>query len=127
MSWAGTALLIPSRHWDAFRETSSVGFFRIEIQCCVSMFLPAMFIPPSVGSKNNWKMGVSEFPGLIKCCLINHRMWENSPKTAWLPVPTSNAVSLPFRQLLSGAESLQLIADLLKSIDRISEVSEDGH
>ncbi|KAF2982312.1 hypothetical protein EK904_004918 [Melospiza melodia maxima] len=31
------------------------------------------------------------------------------------------------RQLLSGAESLQLVADLLKSIDRISEVSEDGH
>ncbi|KAM6399938.1 endosome-associated-trafficking regulator 1 [Rhynochetos jubatus] len=30
------------------------------------------------------------------------------------------------RQLLSGAESLQLVADLLKSIDRISDVSEDG-
>lgn len=30
------------------------------------------------------------------------------------------------RQLLSGAESLQLVADLLKSIDRIAEVPEDG-
>ncbi|KAM6117389.1 endosome-associated-trafficking regulator 1 [Phoenicopterus ruber ruber] len=30
------------------------------------------------------------------------------------------------KQLVSGAESLQLVADLLKSIDRISEISEDG-
>uniref|UniRef100_A0A8C3GIW6 Endosome-associated-trafficking regulator 1 n=2 Tax=Anatinae TaxID=2068716 RepID=A0A8C3GIW6_CAIMO len=30
------------------------------------------------------------------------------------------------RQLVSGAESLQLVADLLKSIDSISEVPEDG-
>lgn len=37
-----------------------------------------------------------------------------------------HAVFLSPRQLLSGAESLQLVADLLKSIDRISEVSEDG-
>ncbi|NXV72063.1 SDCG3 protein, partial [Atlantisia rogersi] len=29
------------------------------------------------------------------------------------------------KQLVSGAESLQLVADLLNSIDRISEVSED--
>ncbi|NWX24524.1 SDCG3 protein, partial [Aegotheles bennettii] len=29
-------------------------------------------------------------------------------------------------QLLAGAESLQFVADLLKSIDRISEVPEDG-
>ncbi|XP_021399443.2 endosome-associated-trafficking regulator 1 [Lonchura striata] len=41
-----------------------------------------------------------------------------------LRVTTSSRASL--RQLLSGAESLQLVADLLKSIDRISEVSEDG-
>ncbi|XP_066057514.1 endosome-associated-trafficking regulator 1 [Chamaea fasciata] len=41
-----------------------------------------------------------------------------------LRVTTSSRASI--RQLLSGAESLQLIADLLKSIDRISEVSEDG-
>uniref|UniRef100_A0A8C0UEV7 Endosome-associated-trafficking regulator 1 n=3 Tax=Paridae TaxID=9153 RepID=A0A8C0UEV7_CYACU len=41
-----------------------------------------------------------------------------------LQVTTSSQASI--RQLLSGAESLQLVADLLKSIDRISEVSEDG-
>ncbi|XP_050175934.1 endosome-associated-trafficking regulator 1 [Myiozetetes cayanensis] len=41
-----------------------------------------------------------------------------------LRVTTSSRASI--RQLLSGAESLQLVADLLKSIDRISEVSEDG-
>ncbi|NXH34285.1 SDCG3 protein, partial [Myiagra hebetior] len=41
-----------------------------------------------------------------------------------LQVTTSSRASI--RQLLSGAESLQLVADLLKSIDRISEVSEDG-
>ncbi|NXO42889.1 SDCG3 protein, partial [Locustella ochotensis] len=41
-----------------------------------------------------------------------------------LQVTSSSRASI--RQLLSGAESLQLIADLLKSIDRISEVSEDG-
>lgn len=41
--------------------------------------------------------------------------------------PRSNAAPLPHsRQLVSGAESLQLVADLLKSIDRISELSEDG-
>ncbi|NXB32898.1 SDCG3 protein, partial [Eulacestoma nigropectus] len=41
-----------------------------------------------------------------------------------LQVTASSRASI--RQLLSGAESLQLVADLLKSIDRISEVSEDG-
>ncbi|KFW83724.1 Serologically defined colon cancer antigen 3, partial [Manacus vitellinus] len=41
-----------------------------------------------------------------------------------LRVTTSSRASI--RQLLSGAESLQLVTDLLKSIDRISEVSEDG-
>ncbi|KAM7033870.1 endosome-associated-trafficking regulator 1 [Acridotheres tristis] len=41
-----------------------------------------------------------------------------------LQVTTSSRASI--RQLLSGAESLQLVADLLKSIDRIAEVSEDG-
>ncbi|NWR22737.1 SDCG3 protein, partial [Emberiza fucata] len=37
-----------------------------------------------------------------------------------LRVTASSRASI--RQLLSGAESLQLVADLLKSIDRISEV-----
>ncbi|POI25622.1 hypothetical protein CIB84_010630 [Bambusicola thoracicus] len=41
-----------------------------------------------------------------------------------LTVITTSQSSI--KQLLSGAESLQLVADLLKSIDRISEVSEDG-
>ncbi|XP_053940166.1 endosome-associated-trafficking regulator 1 isoform X1 [Cuculus canorus] len=41
-----------------------------------------------------------------------------------LTVLTTSRSSI--KQLLSGAESLQLVADLLKSIDRISEVSEDG-
>ncbi|XP_059685035.1 endosome-associated-trafficking regulator 1 [Gavia stellata] len=41
-----------------------------------------------------------------------------------LTVITNSRSSI--RQLVSGAESLQLVADLLKSIDRISEVSEDG-
>ncbi|NXT16651.1 SDCG3 protein, partial [Prunella fulvescens] len=41
-----------------------------------------------------------------------------------LQVTTSSRASI--RQLLSGAESLQLVADLLRSIDRISEVAEDG-
>lgn len=41
-----------------------------------------------------------------------------------LTVITNSQSSI--KQLLSGAESLQLVADLLKSIDRISEVSEDG-
>ncbi|NXR94058.1 SDCG3 protein, partial [Hypocryptadius cinnamomeus] len=41
-----------------------------------------------------------------------------------LQVTASSRASI--RQLLSGAESLQLVADLLKSIDRISEVSEHG-
>uniref|UniRef100_A0A8B9TFP3 Endosome-associated-trafficking regulator 1 n=1 Tax=Anas platyrhynchos TaxID=8839 RepID=A0A8B9TFP3_ANAPL len=36
------------------------------------------------------------------------------------------AVCSEVRQLVSGAESLQLVADLLKSIDSISEVPEDG-
>ncbi|XP_069729483.1 endosome-associated-trafficking regulator 1 isoform X1 [Phaenicophaeus curvirostris] len=41
-----------------------------------------------------------------------------------LTVLTTSRSSI--KQLVSGAESLQLVADLLKSIDRISEVSEDG-
>ncbi|XP_015734394.1 endosome-associated-trafficking regulator 1 [Coturnix japonica] len=41
-----------------------------------------------------------------------------------LAVITSSRSSI--KQLLSGAESLQLVADLLKSIDRVSEVSDDG-
>lgn len=41
-----------------------------------------------------------------------------------LTVITSSRASI--RQLVSGAESLQLVADLLTSIDRISEVSQDG-
>ncbi|NWH73159.1 SDCG3 protein, partial [Piaya cayana] len=41
-----------------------------------------------------------------------------------LTVLTASRSSI--KQLVSGAESLQLVADLLKSIDRISEVSEDG-
>ncbi|KAM4889501.1 endosome-associated-trafficking regulator 1 [Sylvia borin] len=41
-----------------------------------------------------------------------------------LQVTNSSRASI--RQLMSGAESLQLIADLLKSINRISEVSGDG-
>ncbi|XP_068011986.1 endosome-associated-trafficking regulator 1 [Melanerpes formicivorus] len=41
-----------------------------------------------------------------------------------LTVITNSQSSI--KQLVSGAESLQLVADLLKSIDRISEVSEDG-
>ncbi|XP_042642686.1 endosome-associated-trafficking regulator 1 [Tyto alba] len=41
-----------------------------------------------------------------------------------LTVITNSRSSI--KQLLSGAESLQLVADLLKSIDRISETSEDG-
>lgn len=40
-----------------------------------------------------------------------------------LTVITNSRSSI--KQLVSGAESLQLVADLLKSIDRISEVSED--
>ncbi|NXH66324.1 SDCG3 protein, partial [Hydrobates tethys] len=41
-----------------------------------------------------------------------------------LTVITNSRSSI--KQLVSGAESLQLVADLLKSIDRISEISEDG-
>ncbi|NXX15016.1 SDCG3 protein, partial [Podargus strigoides] len=41
-----------------------------------------------------------------------------------LSVITNSRSSI--KQLISGAESLQLVADLLKSIDRISEMSEDG-
>uniref|UniRef100_A0A8C6JIU4 Endosome-associated-trafficking regulator 1 n=1 Tax=Melopsittacus undulatus TaxID=13146 RepID=A0A8C6JIU4_MELUD len=41
-----------------------------------------------------------------------------------LTVITNSRASI--RQLVSGAESLQLVADLLTSIDRISEVSQDG-
>ncbi|KAM6372353.1 endosome-associated-trafficking regulator 1 isoform 2-T2 [Pluvialis apricaria] len=41
-----------------------------------------------------------------------------------LTVITNSRTSI--KQLVSGAESLQLVADLLKSIDRISELSEDG-
>ncbi|XP_064027287.1 endosome-associated-trafficking regulator 1 [Pogoniulus pusillus] len=41
-----------------------------------------------------------------------------------LTVITNSQSSI--KQLVSGAESLQLVADLLKSIDRFSEVSEDG-
>ncbi|NXX57359.1 SDCG3 protein, partial [Scopus umbretta] len=41
-----------------------------------------------------------------------------------LTVITNSRSSI--KQLVSGAESLQLVADLLKSIDRISETSEDG-
>ncbi|NWH66356.1 SDCG3 protein, partial [Geococcyx californianus] len=41
-----------------------------------------------------------------------------------LSVLTTSRSSI--KQLLSGAESLQLVADLLKSIDRISEVPEHG-
>ncbi|NWS49258.1 SDCG3 protein, partial [Probosciger aterrimus] len=41
-----------------------------------------------------------------------------------LTVITNSWASI--RQLVSGAESLQLVADLLTSIDRISEVSQDG-
>ncbi|NXA34836.1 SDCG3 protein, partial [Eudromia elegans] len=41
-----------------------------------------------------------------------------------LTVITSSQSSI--KQLVSGAESLQLVADLLKSIDRISEVPDDG-
>ncbi|XP_074701975.1 endosome-associated-trafficking regulator 1 [Strix aluco] len=41
-----------------------------------------------------------------------------------LTVITNSRSSI--KQLVSGAESLQLVADLLKSIDRISEMSEEG-
>ncbi|NXA49881.1 SDCG3 protein, partial [Nothocercus julius] len=41
-----------------------------------------------------------------------------------LTVITSSQSSI--KQLVSGAESLQLVADLLKSIDRISEIPDDG-
>ncbi|XP_019365855.1 PREDICTED: serologically defined colon cancer antigen 3 [Gavialis gangeticus] len=41
-----------------------------------------------------------------------------------LTVITNSQSSI--KQLVSGAESLQLVAELLKSIDRISELSEDG-
>ncbi|NXX94674.1 SDCG3 protein, partial [Centropus bengalensis] len=41
-----------------------------------------------------------------------------------LAVLTTSRSSI--KQLVSGAESLQLVADLLKSIDRISEAPEDG-
>ncbi|XP_064379949.1 endosome-associated-trafficking regulator 1 [Dromaius novaehollandiae] len=41
-----------------------------------------------------------------------------------LTVITNSRSSI--KQLVSGAESLQLVADLLKSIDRISEMPEDG-
>ncbi|KAM9370802.1 endosome-associated-trafficking regulator 1 [Phaethornis superciliosus] len=41
-----------------------------------------------------------------------------------LTVITNSQSSI--KQLISGAESLQLVADLLKSIDRISEIPEDG-
>ncbi|XP_076211592.1 endosome-associated-trafficking regulator 1 [Aptenodytes patagonicus] len=41
-----------------------------------------------------------------------------------LTVITNSRSSI--KQLVSGAESLQLVADLLKSIDSISEVSQDG-
>ncbi|XP_014381961.2 serologically defined colon cancer antigen 3 [Alligator sinensis] len=40
-----------------------------------------------------------------------------------LTVITNSQSSI--KQLVSGAESLQLVAELLKSIDRISEISED--
>ncbi|NWX96840.1 SDCG3 protein, partial [Nothoprocta ornata] len=42
-----------------------------------------------------------------------------------LTVITSSQSSI--KQLVSGAESLQLVADLLKSIDKISEIPDDGH
>ncbi|XP_030817326.1 endosome-associated-trafficking regulator 1 isoform X1 [Camarhynchus parvulus] len=48
--------------------------------------------PSSVNISGKW-----ELPVLIKCCLINHRMWGNSPKAAWLPVPTCNPASLPLQ------------------------------
>ncbi|NWU93128.1 SDCG3 protein, partial [Upupa epops] len=41
-----------------------------------------------------------------------------------LTVITNSRSSI--KQLVSGAESLQLVADLLQSIDRISVMSEDG-
>ncbi|XP_074017369.1 endosome-associated-trafficking regulator 1 isoform X2 [Numenius arquata] len=41
-----------------------------------------------------------------------------------LSVVTSSRSSI--KQLVSGAESLQLVADLLRSIDRMAEVPEDG-
>ncbi|NXK18607.1 SDCG3 protein, partial [Arenaria interpres] len=41
-----------------------------------------------------------------------------------LAVVTSSRSSI--KQLVSGAESLQLVADLLRSIDRMAEVPEDG-
>ncbi|XP_062446724.1 endosome-associated-trafficking regulator 1 [Rhea pennata] len=41
-----------------------------------------------------------------------------------LTVITNSQSSI--KQLVSGAESLQLVADLLKSIDRISEMPDDG-
>jgi hypothetical protein len=34
-------------------------------------------------------------------------------------------VSLCFRQLVSGADTLNLVAEILKSIDRISEVKDE--
>ncbi|XP_067398291.1 endosome-associated-trafficking regulator 1 [Emydura macquarii macquarii] len=41
-----------------------------------------------------------------------------------LSVITNSRSSI--KQLVSGAESLQIVAELLKSIDRISEISDDG-
>ncbi|XP_075761703.1 endosome-associated-trafficking regulator 1 isoform X2 [Pelodiscus sinensis] len=41
-----------------------------------------------------------------------------------LSVITNSRSSI--KQLVSGAESLQVVAELLKSIDRISEISDDG-
>lgn len=34
-------------------------------------------------------------------------------------------VSVCFRQLVSGAETLNLVAEILKSIDRITEVKDE--
>ncbi|XP_008945953.1 PREDICTED: serologically defined colon cancer antigen 3 homolog, partial [Merops nubicus] len=41
-----------------------------------------------------------------------------------LSVITSSRASI--RQLVSGAESLQLVAELLRSIDRVAEMPDDG-
>uniref|UniRef100_A0A8C7EG61 Endosome-associated-trafficking regulator 1 n=2 Tax=Nothoprocta perdicaria TaxID=30464 RepID=A0A8C7EG61_NOTPE len=41
-----------------------------------------------------------------------------------LTVITNSQSSI--KQLVSGAESLQLVAELLKSIDKISEIPDDG-
>lgn len=48
------------------------------------------------------------------------------PRSDYINRSHPSPLGFRFRQLVSGAETLNLVAEILKSIDRISEIKDQG-